>query len=679
MPLMPYPRLFTPITINGMELKNRILMPALHHLYTDNGFCTERFAEYYYRRAEGGAGLIIVGSCRFDDYGAKANSMSLRTDDTIPGWKDFTDGMHARGCKVAVQLYHAGRYVPKKDVPCGGDALAPSPVFCPYTRETPPEMTKAQIDEVIANWAAGALRAKKAGFDAVEIIASAGYLIPQFLSPVTNQRTDEYGGSWENRCRFPLEVIRAVRAAVGADYPILLRLGGSDFVEGSNTNADMAVFAPLAQQAGVDLLNVTVGWHESRVPMITGDVPPGGLAWLGKAIRESVTIPVAVGGRINSPECAEEILALGFGDLIAMGRPMLADPEFPQKAAQNHSSLIRPCLGCNQGCLAGTFFDKPIQCLANPFCGRETDLTLSPTDTPKRILVLGGGPAGCETALCAAKRGHSVTLWERTDRLGGQLNLNRSVPGRQEFSKLLDYYTAALREARVDVHLNRATTTPFSVQPWDYDTVVVATGGTPNETQLPILDGAPPVYTAAQVLSGEVIPGRDVVVIGGSYIGCFTALMLARRGALSPEQLFHLTVHRAETPAHIANMLNTSARTVNLIERGKKIGFGFEPGTSWPVLGELSRLKVKKHPATTVTAIHAGGVTCECTGKEDDKPITFVIPCDTVVVASGVHPDPTLLQSLRSAGIHAVAVGNAVRLGKAMDAIRAGAELGCSL
>ena len=670
-------RLFQPITVNGMELKNRILMPAMHHLYTDDGYCTDRFSRYYFRRAEGGAGLIIVGSCRFDDYGAKRNSMSLRTDDTIPGWKAFTDGMHQRECKVAVQLYHAGRYVPKKDVPCGGDALAPSPVYCPYTRETPPEMTRAQIDEVIANWAAGAVRAQKAGFDAVEIIASAGYLIPQFLSPVTNQRTDEYGGSWENRCRFPLEVIRAVRAAVGPDYPIFLRLGGSDFIPGGNTNQEMAAFAPLAQQAGVDLLNVTVGWHESRVPMITGDVAPGGLAWMGRAIKQAVSIPVAIGGRINDPLVAEQALALGYGDLVALGRPLLADPDFPNKAREGKERFIRPCMGCNQGCLAGTFFDKPVQCLVNPVCGREGTLRTVRTHEPKKVLVVGGGPAGCETALRAAWRGHHVTLWEKDDALGGQLRLNAAIPARQDLDRLLSYYADSLEQSGVKECLNR-TASPLTIQQGRFDAVILATGGASTITDLPVKRGAPPIYTSTQVLSGDAMPGQNVVVIGGSYVGCYTAQALARRGALSAEQLFHLSVHRAETPEHIDHMLNHSVRTVSIVEKGPKIGFGFEPGTGWPVLGDLARLKVKKYPSVTVTEIGPDGVVCQGPDKEGNT-ATFTIPCDTVVVASGVHPDDSLCRALADRGIYAQQVGNAQALGKAMQAILAGAQLAAQL
>ena len=674
---MKYRRLFTPITINGMELKNRIVMPAMHHLYTENGYCTKKFSEYYWKRAEGGAGLIIVGSCRFDEYGAKDNSMSLASDDTVPGWKEFTDGIHRRGGKVAVQLYHAGRYVPEKDVPCGKPALAPSPVYCPYTRETPPEMTVEQIHEVTAKWAEGAVRAKEAGFDMVEIIASAGYLIPQFLSPVTNRRTDRYGGSWENRCRFPLEVIRAVREAVGPNYPICMRICGSDYIPGSNTNEEWAAFAPLAQEAGVDLLNVTVGWHESRVPQITGEVAWGGLTYTGKAIRDAVSIPVAIGGRVNRPSTAEEVLALGYGDLITMGRALITDPDWPRKALAEEEDAIRPCMGCNQGCLANTFFDRPITCLANPLCGTEWEISLPPIDTPKKILVVGGGPAGCEAAYRLAERGHTVTLWERSHKLGGQLNYAVQLISRWDFAGLIKYYETNLPRVGVQVEYGKEASAE-NIAPCGFDHVVVAVGGTPHETPLPTEPGCVPVYTIKQVLDGEAVPGKRVVVIGGSYLGCEISRYLARKGSLSPEQLFHLTVNKAESAQRLDTLVNTTARKVTLIEKGPKIGFGYESGTGWPALGDLGRLGVKMLKNSRVTAIGAGGVLCLVTDKEGNTSAQ-TIDCDTVVVSSGVHPDDSLVAALTQLGIPATPVGNAHHLGRAIGAIRSGAEAGCTL
>ena len=674
---MKYRRLFTPITINGMELKNRIVMPAMHHLYTENGYCTPRFANYYWKRAEGGAGLIIVGSCRFDEYGAKDNSMSLADDDTVPGWKEFTDGIHLRGGKVAVQLYHAGRYVPERDVPCGKPALAPSPVYCPYTRETAPEMTVEQIREVTRKWAEGAVRAKAAGFDMVEIIASAGYLIPQFLSPVTNRRTDEYGGSWENRCRFPLEVIRAVRAAVGPDYPIGMRICGSDFIPGSNTNAEWAAFAPLAEAAGVDLLNVTVGWHESRVPQITGEVEWGGLTYTGKAIRDAVSIPVAIGGRINRPATAEETLALGYGDLVTLGRALITDPDWPRKALAEEEDTIRPCMGCNQGCLANTFFDRPITCLANPLCGTPEEIALPPIGEKKNVLVVGGGPAGCEAAYRLALRGHTVTLWEKSGRLGGQLNLTHPLVARGDFAGLIRYYEQNL--PRVGVNLCFHTEgTAESIAAGGFDHAVIAVGAAPKVTPLPTEPGCVPVYTAAQLIRGEVFPGKNVVVIGGSFIGCEAARLLARKGSLSPGQLYHLTVNRAESGERLERLVNSSARTVTLIEKGPRIGFGYESGVGWPALGELGRLGVAMLKNTTVTAIGAGGILCRVTDKEGNV-TTRTIDCDTVVVASGSRPDDTLAKAVEAAGVPVSVIGNAHRMGRAIAAIKEGAEIGCAL
>lgn len=674
---MKYRRLFTPITINGMELKNRIVMPAMHHLYTDHGLCTERFAQYYWKRVEGGAGLIVTGSCRFDQYGAKDNSMSLADDSAIASWQGFTQGVHDRGGKTAVQLYHAGRYVPARDVPCGQPALAPSPVYCPYTRETPPEMTVEQIHEVTENWARGAVRAKAAGFDMVEIIASAGYLIPQFLSPVTNQRTDEYGGSWENRCRFPLEVIRAVRAAVGPDYPISLRICGNDFIPGSNTDREWAAFAPLAQEAGADLLNVTVGWHESRVPQITGEVAWGGLTYNGKAIRDNVTIPVAIGGRITRPRTAEEILALGHGDLVTLGRALLADPDWPRKAQAEDETSIRPCMGCNQGCLANTFFDRPITCLANPLCGTPEEIALPPAPVKKNVLVVGGGPAGCEAAFRLAQRGHRVTLWEASARLGGQLDLAAQLISRGDFQGLIDFYSVNLPRLGVTVEYGRQGRAE-DIAGLGFDHVIAATGGIPNEPALPLEPGCLPVYTAAQVIRGEAFPGRRTLVVGGSYIGCETARLLARRGSLSPEQLYHLWVNRAETVQRLEQLSNSSARQVILVEKGPKIGFGYESGTGWPALGDLTRLGVRMMKNAHITAVGPGGALCRVTDREGNVTVQTV-ECDTVVCAAGVHPGCPLADELRRQGVPVTVVGNAQQLGRAIGAIRMGAEAGCAL
>ena len=666
---MPYPLLTAPLTIRSLTLKNRMVMPALHHAYTRDGACTPRFSSYYWRRAEGGLGLVIVGSCRFDGYGAKINSMSLADDSTVPGWKEFTDGMHRRGCPVCVQLFHAGRYIPRRDVPCGQPALSPSATYTPYTRETAPEMTREQIRQVVRDFAAGAVRAVAAGSDAVEISGSSGYLLCQFLSPLTNRRADEYGGSFENRCRFPLEVIAAVREAVGPDYPLFYRLGADDLVPGSSVLEDAVRFAPLAQAAGIDCFDVTGGWHESRVPQLTGEVPPGGLFFLARSIRRAVTVPVIQCNRINSPRRAELALALGDADLVGLGRASLADPDFARKVTEDRAEEIRPCVACNQGCLANAFFDAPITCHTNPVCGLEHRTPDRPAVRPGRVLVIGGGPAGCEAALRCAQYGHRVTLWEKKDALGGQLRLAARLPGRGEFERLLRFYTDMLPRLGVEVRLGREGVPGEDLSLFDH--VLLAVGGAEDPVSLPVAPGAVPVASAREALSGAVIPGERVVVAGGSFIGCESARFLARQAALGPEELFYLTAYAVRPPEQIGALLHTCRRTITLLEPGKKVGYGYEPGVGWPVLQELDRLGVVRRPLTRITRVGPGGVTAAVRAPDGTEEELY-IPCDTVVAAAGVRPDTALAAAFRTAGTPVTPIGNARVLGRSIDAIRDG-------
>ncbi len=666
---MKYARLFSPIEIKpGFVLKNRILMPAMQSGFTPDGTSTPQFCAYYKARAQGGAGLLVLGACRFEGTGAKPNVMRLETEEDVQRWAPFVSELQACGCKVAVQLFHAGRYVANGAASGGGDALAPSAVYSSFSRSTPRAITVEEIHRLTADWAAAAVRAKRAGFDAVEIIGSAGYLISQFLSPVTNQRTDDYGGSAENRRRFPLEVIRAVRAAVGKDYPLLLRLSGKVFVPCSNGLEEATAFAVEAQRAGIDLLNVTGGWHETTVPQLPGDLPRGGLSYLAEHIRRAVSIPVCACNRINSPDVAEELLAQGKADLIGMGRALVADPELPRKAQEGRQAEIRPCVACNQGCLVGAFFDRPLRCLANGMAGREHEP--APQEGSGRVLGIGGGPAGCACALELAQRGYAVTLWEKDSSLGGQLRLAARCPAKGELHGLIAYYETALAVQGVQVCLNQ-TADATAVRAAGFDRAVVAVGGQPN----PIPDAR--FVSGEDILTGSVIPGQHVLIVGGSFKGVETARYLARTSAMTPEELFFLITEGAETPEKAAEMANRCAREITLVEQGGKVGYGYEPGTSWTVMQELRRLGVKLRRHCRLTDLADGQATLEATDREGNV-ATQTIPCDTVVYAAGVHPDEGLTQALNAAGVQAVSVGNCVRLGRAIDAVAAGTELGRS-
>lgn len=673
---MELTRLFTPIKIRNLQLKNRVVMSAIHHLYTPAGYATERFSKYYWRRAEGGASLIYVGGCRFDDYGAAPMMMSLQTDDFIPGYKEFTDGMHARGAQVGVQLYHAGAYAHQIAIPGGKQALAPSAVYSRFTREMPKEMTKDELNEIIENWAAGARRAQKAGFDIVEILASAGYLITQFLSPVKNLRTDEYGGSWTNRTRFAREVVAAVRKAVGPEYPLSMRIAGNDFVKDSNTNEEAVEFCKLMEACGIDTFNVTGGWHESTVPQITGDLPRGGYAYLAEAVKKAVSIPVAVSNRINDPVLAEKLLAFGVADMVSVGRPLVADPDWVKKAQEGRFDEIRRCAACNQGCLAKTFFMKPVECLVNGTAGREYLLQESTPDYLKNILVVGAGPGGCEFAIQAAERGHTVTVWEKEERIGGQLFMVASPPGKKEFLNLIKYFEAMLKKNGVEVVLGKKVTAKEIIQ-GRFDLVVTATGMVPNKIPLPGKSTIP-VYSAYEILQNKAIPGKDVVVVGGGSVGCETAQYLAHDAGASPEQVYFLLEHQAETVEKVLELLNSNRRNISIVDIAA-IGAGFDPGTGWPVFKDLKRLGVKQYPFANLKDIKNDAVTIIVTDKETGEKSDVEISCDTIIMSVGAKPNNALYSDLKELGVNVVNLGDSYQVGKVIDAIREADELAFKL
>lgn len=675
---MKYERLFTPIRIRNLELKNRIVMPAIHMMYNMDGHANEKFNSFYWRRAEGGVGLVVVGGCRFDEYGGSPGMMSLETDEFISGYREFTDGMHKRGCKVGVQLYHAGAYA-HQIANEGRQAIAPSSVFSKFTKEMPRQATVEEIRTVERKCAEAAVRAKNAGFDMVEISGSAGYLICQFLSPKTNLREDEYGGSWENRARFARELVAEVRKAVG-DYPIGMRIAGNDFVPGSNTNSDAVAFAKMMEQAGVDMLNVTGGWHESVIPQITGDVPAAGYAYLAAAVSGAVKIPVAVSNRINDPYVAETLLATGQAEMVSIGRAFIADPDWAKKAEADESDNIRKCLACNQMCLAKTFFAEPAECLINPFAGKEAGIELTPSEKPKNVLVIGGGVAGCETAILAAQRGHKVTVWEKSGRLGGQLAVISKIPAKDEFGKLITYFESELEKLGVEVVLNEAAPAG-KIASTGFDSVVIAVGSTPRTLSLE--DCKIPIYTAEQVLNAQVVCGKNVLVVGGGPVGCEAAQYLVREAAVSPEMFAFMLAQRSETEEVIKSLVDKTYRNVAILD-SVKIGMGFEQGTAWPLMKDLSRYGVEQYPFGKILSFGEGEVTLEAketktreqkakereTGIiEPEKTITVTMPCDTIVAAIGSVPNTGLFSELKASGMEVFCVGDCSEVGNIAHAM----------
>ncbi|MCM1947592.1 NADPH-dependent 2,4-dienoyl-CoA reductase [Streptomyces sp. G2] len=647
----PYPHLLSPFDLGFTTLPNRVIMGSMHVGLeeTEHGF--ERMAAFYAERARGGAGLIVTGGIAPNEAGRPWDGgAKLTTAEEVAEHRLITDAVHGEGGRIAMQILHFGRYAYHPAL------VAPSALQAPISPFVPNELTEAEVEQTVEDYARCAELAREAGYDGVEVMGSEGYLINEFIAAATNHRTDRWGGSYENRVRFPLEIVRRIRERVGDDFIIVYRLSMLDLVPGGSTLEEVVRLAKEIEAAGATIINTGIGWHEARIPTIATSVPRGAYTWVTKKLMGAVSVPLVTSNRINTPEVAEEILADGRADLVSLARPFLADPAFVNKAASGRSETINTCIGCNQACLDHTFNLKITSCLVNPRACHETELVLSPTRLAKRIAVVGAGPAGLSCAVSAAERGHTVTLFDAASEIGGQLNVAKRVPGKEEFDETLRYFRVQLAEHGIDVRLG----THVSADDLDgYDEVVVATGVTPRD---PGIDGQdhPSVLSYLDVLRDGAPVGERVAVIGAGGIGFDVAEFLTDGGegaSQDPETYFRQwgvdTSYEnrggLRTPER-----NAPPRQVHLLQRKTtKVGAGLGKTTGWIHRTELKHRGVAMVAGVTYDRIDDEGLHLSIDGEPQ------VLPVDTIVLCSGQEPRRGLYEELVAAGRTAHLIGGA--------------------
>jgi 2,4-dienoyl-CoA reductase (NADPH2) len=661
--LSDYPHLLAPLDLGHVTLPNRVLMGSMHTNLEETR-AWNRVAEFYAARARGGVGLMVTGGMAPNrEGGVFPGAAGLFKPEDIANHRVVTDRVHEAGGRIAMQILHAGRYA------YGPECVAPSPIKSPISPFPPKELDEAGIEKQIADIATAAARAREAGYDGVEVMGSEGYFLNQFLVAHTNKRTDAWGGSLENRMRLPVEVVRRVRQAVGDDFILIYRISMLDLVPEGQSWDEVVMLAKAIEKAGASILNTGIGWHEARIPTIATSVPRRAFAWVTKKMMGEVGIPLITSNRINMPEVAEAVLAEGCADMVSMARPFLADPDFVRKAATGRATEIAPCIACNQACLDHTFAGKISSCLVNPRACFETELVLTPAARSKRVAVVGAGPAGLSAALALDERGHSVTLFDRAAQIGGQLNLARQVPGKEEFHGLVGWFETMVKRSGIELRLRtEATEDTLS----DFDEVVAATGVRPRDPEIRGQAGDN-VLSYIEVLNGAPV-GKQVAIVGAGGIGFDVAEYLTQDGD-SPT--LHLDEWLAEwgvaDPEAQRGGLGEpqperAARKVTLLQRkpekpGRKLG----KTTGWIHRATLQAKGVKMIGGVTYESIDSEGLHVSH-GAERANP--EVIAADTVVLCAGQVSDRGLADGLIALGKTVHVIGGA-DVASELDAKRA--------
>ncbi|WP_310729381.1 NADPH-dependent 2,4-dienoyl-CoA reductase [Streptomyces sp. N2A] len=663
----------SPLDLGFTTLPNRVLMGSMHIGLeeAENGFA--RMAAFYAERARGGVGLMVTGGIAPNDAGRPyEGGAKLTTEAEAAQHRTVTEAVHAAGGRIAMQILHFGRYAYHQDL------VAPSAIQAPISPFTPHALTDAEVEQTVEDYVRAAELARSAGYDGVEIMGSEGYLINEFVVGATNHRDDRWGGSYENRMRFPVEIVRRTRERVGPDFILIYRLSMLDLVPGGSTLEEVVTLAKEIEAAGATIINTGIGWHEARIPTIATSVPRGAYTWVTKRLMGAVSVPLVTSNRINTPEVAEELLADGRADMVSLARPFLADPDFVAKAADGRAAEINTCIGCNQACLDHTFSGKITSCLVNPRACHETELVLAPTRLRKRLAVVGAGPAGLACAVSAAKRGHEVTLFEAADEIGGQLNIAKRVPGKEEFEETLRYFREQLALRGVDVRLKTAVT---AADLGAYDEVVVATGVTPRIPEIEGI-GHPSVVSYLDVLRDGAQVGARVAVIGAGGIGFDVAEFLTDAGdgaSRDAETYFRgwgVDTGYGDRGGLRAPERPAPPRQVHLLQRkASKVGAGLGKTTGWIHRTELRHRGVTMVPGVTYERIDDAGLHVTIDGE------ARTLPVDTVVLCTGQEPRRDLYEELRAEGraVHLIGGADVAAELDAKRAIKQGTELAAAL